>query len=134
MLKKYGISVVTHLMIGLPGEGDEELRETVCTVKAAGSDGVKIHSVYVASGTALARMYHEARYTPITMDDYVRRAVYVLTALNKETIIHRLTGDCPRELLVAPDWNLKQNDVLLAITDMMKANGYEQGCLSDSEL
>ena len=134
ILKRYGISVVTHLMIGLPGEGDDELRETVRAVKAAGSDGVKIHSVYVASGTALARMYHEGGYTPITMEDYVRRAVYVLTALNEETVIHRLTGDCPRELLVAPDWNFRKNDVLLAITDMMKANGYKQGCLCDSEI
>ena len=65
ILKKYNIDTVTHLMIGLPGEGDEELRESVELVNKTEPFGIKIHSVYVADGTTLAKMYREGAYTPI---------------------------------------------------------------------
>ena len=127
VLKKYNIPVVTHIMIGLPGETDAELRETVDMLNEADSWGVKIHSVYVPSGTALAKMYESGEYTPIDMQTYVNRAVFVLTHINPDTVIHRLTGDCPRELLVAPEWNTEKNAVLSSIVKTMESQGVRQG-------
>jgi radical SAM protein (TIGR01212 family) len=126
-LKKYGISVVTHIMIGLPGEGDFELYETVRALNLAESDGLKIHSVYVPRGTELEKMYRRGEYAPIEMTEYVRRAVKVLRMISPKTVIHRLTGDCPRELLVAPEWNADKNAVLLSISRTLDALDAYQG-------
>jgi len=115
ILTKYGIPIVTHIMIGLPGEGDKELEDTVEELLRAGCWGVKIHSVYVAKNTRLEKMYLSGEYTPISREDYVRRAAAAISALRDRTVIHRITGDCPRELLVAPEWNTDKNGVIKEI-------------------
>ena len=120
MLTEYSVPFVVHLMIGLPNESDAELCETVEAVARVKPFGVKIHSVYVCRGTVLEAMYNKGEYQPISAEDYVRRAVYVLRNLPKETVIHRLTGDCPSELLVAPLWNSDKNAILKAINDKLK--------------
>ena len=79
ILNAYKIDTVTHLMIGLPGESDTELEETVRLVCSTNPFGIKIHSVYVADGTELAGMYRRGEYTPIEKTTYTDRAVYVLT-------------------------------------------------------
>ena len=127
MLKTYGIPVVTHIMIGLPGEGDAELVETIKAVNSAKSDGIKIHSVYVPRETGLEKMYNCGKYQPIEMQDYVRRAVKAIRMINSEMVIHRLTGDCPKELLVAPLWNSDKNAVLLSISKTLDLLGAYQG-------
>ena len=127
ILKKYNIPVVTHIMIGLPGEGDAEIYETVKLINEADPWGIKIHSVYVAENTALARMYRDGEYTPIEKENYIDRAVYVLSHINPKTIVHRLTGDCPKDMLVAPEWNLEKNSVILGITKKMEKLGIRQG-------
>ena len=119
-LTEFSIPFVVHLMIGLPGESDAELRDTVEAVASVEPFGVKIHSVYVCRGTVLEAMYKNGEYEPITAEEYVRRAVFVLRNLPKETVIHRLTGDCPSELLVAPLWNADKNAILRAINDKLK--------------
>ena len=130
VLNKHGIPFVTHIMIGLPGEGDRELEETVAAVNLSGSWGIKIHSVYVARDTELARMYERGEYEPIDMDLYAERAAYVLTHISPLVIVHRLTGDCPRELLVAPEWNKNKNDVLNLIRRKLEEKGLRQGSLN----
>ena len=130
MLNKHGIPFVTHIMIGLPGEGERELEETVAAVNLSGSWGIKIHSVYVARDTELARMYERGEYEPIDMDVYAERAAYVLTHISPSVIVHRLTGDCPRELLVAPEWNKNKNDVLNLIRRKLEEKGLRQGSLN----
>ena len=127
ILSRYGIPVVTHVMIGLPGEGQEELEDTVDMLKSADPWGIKIHSVYVAEGTELARMYRRGEYTPIDMDTYIERAVYVLTHVSPDAVIHRLTGDCPKDLLVAPMWNTEKNAVISGIVRKMERLGVKQG-------
>lgn len=127
ILNGYGIDFVTHIMIGLPGEGDSELEATINAVNRASSRGIKIHSVYVPKGTALEKMYLRGEYEPIEMGDYIRRAVYAIRHISPDTVIHRLTGDCPRDMLVAPEWNLKKNDVLCGIADMLNMLDARQG-------
>ena len=128
ILKKHKIDTVTHLMIGLPGENGEDLAKTVNLVNSVKPFGIKIHSVYVAEGTALAKSYREGKYTPIDMEDYVEKAVYVLTHIAPDTIVHRITGDCPKDMLVAPEWNTDKNAVIAAIVGKMNALVVKQGC------
>ena len=118
ILNKYEIPIVTHIMIGLPGEGDNELSQTLKTLIDANTWGVKIHSVYVAKNTRLEQMYLSGDYTPISREDYVFRAAVALRTLRDKCVVHRITGDCPRELLVAPLWNADKNGV---IADINKA-------------
>ena len=127
ILHAHGIPFVTHIMIGLPGEGDPELAETVKLINKTKPFGIKIHSVYVVRGTELAAMLDSGEYAPIGAEEYVARAIRVLTHVSPSTVIHRLTGDCPRELLVAPLWNTDKSAILGAIQNGLCENGLYQG-------
>ena len=127
ILREHGIPFVTHIMIGLPGEGDAELCETVDAVNRSDSWGIKIHSVYVSRGTKLEAMYRNKEYVPIEINTYVRRAAYVLTHVKPDTVVHRITGDCPKDMLVAPLWNLNKNEVIAKIRDELQRLGQRQG-------
>lgn len=115
LLASRGIEIVAHIMIGLPGEGMQELKETVELINSLPVSGIKIHSVYVMEGTELARQYRSGEYTPITMEEYIDGAVYVLSHIRPQTVIHRVTGDCPEGLLVAPLWNSRKNEIISEI-------------------
>ncbi len=115
LLQSYGIDVVAHIIIGLPEEGTEELSKTVSFLNKYKLFGIKIHSIYVMRGTALEKMYLDGKFTPITLEEYTDRAVYVIKNINSDTVIHRLTGDCPRDLLAAPAWNADKNAIISLI-------------------
>lgn len=132
ILKRYKIDTVTHLMIGLPGEGDNELRESIELVNRTNPFGIKIHSVYVAKGTILEKMYRENEYVPIERNIYTDRVVYALTHISAKTVVHRITGDCPKSILVAPEWNLDKNAVISEINSKMQTLVVKQGCFYKS--
>lgn len=129
ILHHHGIPVVTHMIIGLPGESEADVMNTVRVVNSAGVWGVKIHSIYVMEGTALADIYHRGEYTPPTLDEYVRLASLAIGSLNEDIIVHRITGDCPRDLLVAPTWNIDKNKIISLIQSTLKERGIKQGSL-----
>ncbi len=112
MLKKHDIPFVTHMIIGLPGEGEAEIDVTTDLIGSVGSWGVKIHSIYVMEGTRLAEMYRQNLYTPPTMDEYTTLAARALSRLRPDIVVHRITGDCPTGLLVAPEWNKNKQLVI----------------------
>ena len=126
MLDSFGIPHVVHLMIGLPEEGDDELSGTVKLLNSTHPWGVKIHSVYVCRGTRLEQMYLRGEYDPIDADTYIRRAAYVIRCIPKDTVIHRLTGDCPSEILVAPRWDIDKNAVIRAINEKLHESNKEK--------
>ncbi len=128
ILKKYGIPVVLHLIVGLPGEGIENVRETVRYINRFDPFGIKIHSIYVMRGTRLAEMYESGEYTPPSMDEYIDSAVYILTHISPNVTVHRLTGDCPREMLIAPEWNIAKSEIINTIVYKMQLKGLYQGC------
>lgn len=133
ILNHHDIPVVVHVMIGLPGEGEKDVAETTQFLNAHRLWGIKIHSLYVMKGTVLEEMYRSGQFVPISMEQYVRSAVYMLTHLPPDMIIHRLTGDCPKDLLVAPDWNPKKNEILQAIRDTMARRELVQGIFHGKE-
>ena len=128
ILKSHGIPLVTHMIIGLPGEGEREVDETVDLINEE-SWGVKIHSIYVMEGTELSRMYRDGEYVPPTLDEYVTLAARSLARLRPDIIVHRITGDCPRDLLVAPDWNADKDRMINMIRKRLESDGLTQGAL-----
>ena len=128
LLRAYGIDVVAHMMVGLPGEGFADVCKTLAYLNTFRLHGIKIHSVYVMRGTRLAEMYENGEYTPISREEYVRTVVYILTHLPPDLTVHRITGDCVKSMLVAPDWNRDKNATLAAIYDALEREGLAQGC------
>lgn len=127
LLEKYGIWVVPHVIVGLPGESADDVFETVEYLKRFRLFGIKIHSIYVTEGTKLAELYRQNLYTPPTLDEFADICVEIIARLPKEWIIHRLTGDAPRELLVAPMWNADKNGIYDALRKRMKRDNIRQG-------
>ena len=128
ILHSRGIPFVTHMIIGLPGEDEREIDATVDVVNKL-SWGVKIHSLYVMEGTALAEMYRDGNYTPPTLSRYVDLAARSVARLHPDMIVHRLTGDCPDGLLVAPEWNTDKNKIIELIRHRLEKDGLRQGSL-----
>lgn len=128
ILKKYDIPVVIHLIVGLPGEDISNVRETVEYVNRFATFGIKIHSIYVMQGTRLAEMYEKGEYTPPSMEEYIDSVIYILTHISPDTVVHRLTGDCPRDMLVAPAWNSQKSAIINTIVYKMQFNNLSQGC------
>ena len=119
ILEKYDIPVVVHLIVGLPGENIDNVKKTVEYIKGFNLFGVKTHSMYVMEGTTLADMYRNGQYTPISQNEYTDTVAYILKNIPKEWVVHRLTGDCPRDLLVAPEWNLRKNETISKIVEKL---------------
>ena len=105
LLNKYKIDCIAHIMIGLPDENHNDLIKTVEFLNQHDIQGIKIHSTYVVKNTKLERMYQNGEYEPITLENYIKEACYVLKHINPNVTIHKISGDAPKELLVAPSWN-----------------------------
>ena len=133
ILSRHGVRAVVHLMAGLPGEDREQLLKSVDYVNRFPLFGVKLHSTYVSKDTELCRMYERGEYEPLTFDAYVEDAIAVLTHLRPDFWIHRLTGDSPGELLVAPLWVRKKDPVLIEIRRRMAERSLSQGCFYKGE-
>ncbi len=130
MLTDRGIRVVVHMIIGLPGEDMDDYKKTADYIASHHPFGVKIHSIYVMEGTELANLYYQKRYTPPTLDEYKAAAAYSIARMPADTVIHRITGDCPRDMLIAPDWNKDKNEIIGAVTAEMTRRGFKQGSLN----
>ena len=128
ILKSHGIPFVTHMIIGLPGDSEADIDATVDLINED-AWGVKIHSIYVMDGTRLADMYRAGEYTPPNMDEYVALAARSIARLRPDMIVHRVTGDCPDGLLVAPEWNREKNKVIELIRARLESSGLRQGSL-----
>lgn len=124
-----GIPVVVHVIAGLPGEGKEDVLRTVDFVNGFGLWGIKLHSIYVMRGTALEGMYRDGSFVPPTLGEYADIAASAIARLSPEMTVHRITGDCPPGLLVAPEWNRDKNAVIAAINRILEENDWRQGCL-----
>lgn len=110
-----GIHACVHVMLGLPGETRADMLETAQAIAHLPVDGIKIHLTYVLKHTALGEMYLRGEYRPMEMTEYVETVCDILEMLPPSMVIHRLTGDPPRHLLLTPQWSLQKWQVLNAI-------------------
>ena len=127
LLNKYNIEIVCHIMIGLPNETFNDIKNTTDFLNMHNIQGLKIHSTYVIKNTKLADLYKKGEYSPITLDFYIENACYILTHINPEIIIHKISGDAPKNLLIAPEWNRHKKWILNGIDKYLKEHDLWQG-------
>lgn len=114
-LKKIGVAVVMHVILGLPHETEDMMLETVRYVVAARADGIKLQLLHILKGTKLEEMYKKGEVVPFTMDEYFNILEKCLKLIPKEMVVHRLTGDGARSKLIAPLWSLDKKTVINAL-------------------
>ena len=114
-LKNAGLTVITHIILGLPGETEEEMKQTVSYVGAGGADGIKLQLLHVIHGTDLEKEYLAGKFRTLELDEYVRLVADCLELLPDDMVIHRLTGDGDKRTLVAPMWSADKKRVLNAL-------------------
>lgn len=127
LLNKSNIDVVSHIMIGLPNETHEDIKNTVKFINQHNLQGIKIHSTYIVENTVLADMYKIGKYSPITLDYYLDELAFVLTHINPNLVIHRISGDAPKNLLLAPSWNTHKKWILNGLDKYLKERNLWQG-------
>ena len=145
ILNKYNIPVICHIMVGLPTEAklisiSEKLNgkiysfnvfsnvvNTIKFINEHNISGIKIHSTYIVKNTKLNNMYENGEYTPITYDEYMQNLVYIIAHINPEIIVHRISADPPKDLLVAPEWCLHKKWVTNNIDKLLEERDLVQG-------
>ncbi|WEV60763.1 TIGR01212 family radical SAM protein [Streptococcaceae bacterium ESL0729] len=134
-LRAKNILVCTHLINGLPGETADMMLENVRrTVQDSDIQGIKLHLLHLMKNTRMQRDFHEGRLQLLSQKEYVNIICDQLEIIPKEIVIHRLTGDAPRDSLIGPMWSLKKWEVLNAIDAEMARRGSTQGCKLEEEL
>ena len=111
-LKEAGIEVVTHIILGLPGETPQMMMETTRQAVRAGTDGVKFHLLHVLRGTDLAKDYAAGKFQVLSLEAYGEILKMCISCLPEHTVIHRITGDGAKKDLIAPLWSGDKKRVL----------------------
>ena len=111
-LKTAGIEVVTHIILGLPGETEEMMVKTTEAAVNAGTDGVKFHLLHVLRGTDLAEDYEAGKFSCLSLESYGSLLKKCVDILPEHVVIHRITGDGAKRDLIAPLWSADKKRVL----------------------
>lgn len=126
-LKERNIDFVTHCIFGLPGETKEDMLKTVDYVAHTGSKGIKFHLLHLMKNTPMVKLYERGELEFMSQDDYIDLICKAISIIPEDMIVHRLTGDSPRDLLIGPMWSLKKWEILNAIDKALVDNGIYQG-------
>jgi len=126
-LKERNIDVVVHDILGLPGETKEDMLNTIDYIANSGARGVKFHLLHLMKQTPMVKVYEKGELEFLSQEDYIYLITKGITMLPKEMVVHRLTGDAPRELLIGPMWSLKKWEVLNSIDKALEDNDLWQG-------
>lgn len=128
-LKIINITVVVHIILGLPFESEEMMYETVKYVGKSGADGVKLQLLHVLKNTDLAKEYEMGKFNCLTMEEYIEILKNCIKILPKNVTIHRLTGDGAKKDLIAPLWSADKKRVLNAVNKAFMEENIEQGSI-----
>ena len=121
------IHLCAHIIVGLPGETDEEILQTAKAVAALPINGIKIHSLLALEGTVLGEMYKNGAIKIMSKDKYVSLVADILEILPTEMVIQRLTAEGYRDIFLAPDWAMNKLDVLNSINKELERRDSYQG-------
>ncbi len=127
LLHSCGAEVITHIILGLPGENIADMENTVIHAVNMKTDGVKLHLLHVLKDTVLERLYRSGEYAPLTLEEYADILCRLLPLIPAETVIHRMTGDGDKKELIAPLWSADKKRVLNYINAEFKARDIVQG-------
>lgn len=126
-LRERKIDFVVHTIFGLPGETKDDMFNTIDYIAHSGAKGIKFHLLHLMKGTRLVNLYEEGKLEFLSQEEYIDLICKSIMMLPKDMVVHRLTGDSPRELLIGPMWSLKKWEVLNNIDKAMEENNYIQG-------
>ncbi len=122
-----GIPVIVHCIIGLPGEGKDQLYSTIEYINTFQVSGIKLQLLHVLEGTDLAADYFARSFEVLSEDEYLTLLIGAIERLSPEIVIHRVTGDGPRNILIAPRWSTDKKNVLNHLHERMDSMGSYQG-------
>lgn len=128
-LSRAGIPVIVHIILGLPGEDEAKMLETIRFLNGLSPFGIKLQLLHVLEGTDLAACYRNGTFDTLTKDAYLNLLIRCLEELSPEIVLHRVTGDGPGKLLIAPLWSRNKKDVLNSLHRQMQKEGRFQGRL-----
>ncbi|EJL41150.1 TIGR01212 family radical SAM protein [Brevibacillus agri] len=126
-LRKHNIRVCTHIIYGLPGESHEEMMQTADAVAHLDVQGIKIHLLHLLRKTPMVKQYEAGLLEFLSQEEYTKLVVDTLEILPPEMIVHRITGDGPKDLLIGPMWSRKKWEVLNGINAELNRRNSWQG-------
>lgn len=126
-LKMHNIHTCVHLINGLPGETREMMLESVKTISDMKPHAVKIHLLNIIKNTPAEKMYREGKIEMFSLQEYINLVCDELEILDSGIFVARLTADCERSMLVAPEWSFKKRTILNGIDKELAARGTYQG-------
>ena len=129
VLHAIGIPVITHVILGLPGESKADCIKTIHYLNQVNIFGIKLQLLHVLKKTDLYEDYAAGKFNVLTKEGYIDLLVECIGNLSPDIVIHRLTGDGPKDLLAAPEWSRNKRDVLNTFHHEMKARNIFQGQL-----
>lgn len=133
-LKERSIPVVVHLIMGLPGETKKDMLASVNYVSKCGIDGVKFHLMHILKNTDICQLYSKCPFPLLSQEEYISLIVDALELLPPEVVIHRMTGDGAKDLLVGPRWSLNKRAVLNGIEQELKRRDSFQGRKNNDDI
>lgn len=126
-LSSIGIPVIVHVILGLPHETPEMILETIQYLNKQNPFGIKLQLLHILEDTDLANYYRRGNFKELSKEEYLDLVIKCLEHLSPEIVIHRVTGDGPKDLLIAPKWSLNKRDVLNSLHKLMKERNTIQG-------
>ncbi|AAO34830.1 TIGR01212 family radical SAM protein [Clostridium tetani] len=126
-LRSRDIDVVVHTIFGLPGETKEDMINTVKYLSNKDIQGLKIHLLHLMEGTPLVNTYENGDLKFLTEEEYIDIVCESIAIIRDDIVIHRLTGDSPRDLLIGPKWSLKKWEILNSIDRELQDRNIYQG-------
>lgn len=126
-LRNAGIEVIVHVILGLPGETKADMLETVRYLARQNIQGVKLQLLHILEGTDLAALYRKGECSALTLEEYMDILFDCIEALPPDMVIHRMTGDGPKRILLAPLWSGDKKTVLNTIRREMETRDVQQG-------
>lgn len=127
-LRRRGLEVIVHVILGLPGENRTQMLETISWLGSNDIQGIKLQLLHILKGTDLALLYEQTPFPVMSMEEYLDLVIDCVSLLPPEIVIHRITGDGPKNLLIAPLWSANKRLVLNTLTRRFQERGITQGC------
>lgn len=129
LLNKYKVPVITHVILGFPGESRKDMQDTVVLADEMKSLGIKLQMLHVIKGTKLAWMFNKEPFELMSMEEYLDTVVHMIERLSPQMEIHRITGETDKDSLIAPEWTRKKSHFFKLFDEELEKRNTWQGRL-----
>jgi radical SAM protein (TIGR01212 family) len=128
LIRSFGFEVVTHMILGLPGENDNTIIANAKFLNDLNINGIKFHQLMVLKNTGVESLFKNNRINILTIEEYFERLSLFISHLNKDIVVHRLYGDAPKKELIAPTWCLNKTSIQDKFFEYLEKHDLSQGC------